>query len=464
MQTLNPKCFLRQEVKNIKAGLYARVSTDSQLEGYSIDAQKEFLLSYAKSKEFTEFEYYVDGGFSGKNLERPAIQKLIEDVKNKKLDCVIVFKLDRISRSQKDTLYLIEEVFNKYNVGFISMRENFDTTSPFGKAMIGVLSVFAQLERETIIERTRIGLKKRIESGLWRGGGKIPFPYDYDKERGILVPNKEKTEILHKMISLYLEGASFPKLSKMFNMTETLIEKRILSITNTGKIPYNDEVFEGQHEPVVSEELYNEILRVNKARAKEKYKKHYLLSGKIFCAQCGARYRYQKWGKRVKLYCYSQQKSKPKLIKDPNCLNKSWDSFEVEDVVLENLFELGLDQDKFNTTFNMITVSAVDEFNKNLENINSKIKNLIEFISKGIAVEDASKKISKLEEEREIILNEIKKARKNKSKKKHIYNKIKNISEVWNYMSFEEQRSIIDLLIDKITIDNNVINIYYKID
>lgn len=389
---------------------------------------------------------------------------MIEDVKNKKLDCVIVFKLDRISRSQKDTLYLIEEVFNKYNVGFISMRENFDTTSPFGKAMIGVLSVFAQLERETIIERTRIGLKKRIESGLWRGGGKIPFPYDYDRERGILVPNKEKTEILHKMISLYLEGASFPKLSKMFNMTETLIEKRILSITNTGKIPYNDEVFEGQHEPVVSEELYNEILRVNKARAKEKYKKHYLLSGKIFCVQCGARYRYQKWGKRVKLYCYSQQKSKPKLIKDPNCLNKSWDSFEVEDAVLENLFELGLDQDKFNTTFNMMTISAVDEFNKNLENINSKIQNLIEFISKGIAVEDASKKISKLEAEREIILNEIKKAKKNKSKKKYIYNKIKNISEVWHHMSFEEQRTIIDLLIDKITIDNNVINIYYKID
>ena len=186
MESYNP--VLNKGGNNIKAGLYARVSTDSQLEGYSIDAQKEFLISYAKSKDYTEFEFYIDGGYSGKDLNRPAIQRLIEDCKNHKIDAVFVFKLDRISRSQRDTLYLIEEVFNKYDVSFISMRENFDTSSPFGKAMIGVLSVFAQLERETILERTRIGLKKRAEAGLWRGGGKIPFPYRYDRNTGTLVP------------------------------------------------------------------------------------------------------------------------------------------------------------------------------------------------------------------------------------------------------------------------------------
>ena len=84
----------------------------------------------------------------------------------KKIDCVVVYKLDRISRSQKDTLYLIEEVFNPNNIGFVSVKENFDTTSPFGKAMIGILSVFAQLERETIYERTRMGMKERVKSGL----------------------------------------------------------------------------------------------------------------------------------------------------------------------------------------------------------------------------------------------------------------------------------------------------------
>ena len=101
------------------------------------------MLSYAKSKDYTEFEYYIDGGYSGKDLNRPAIQKLIEDCKNHKIDAVFVFKLDRISRSQRDTLYLIEEVFNKYDVSFVSMRENFDTSTPFVKSKLANLSCSA---------------------------------------------------------------------------------------------------------------------------------------------------------------------------------------------------------------------------------------------------------------------------------------------------------------------------------
>ena len=185
-----------------------------------------------------------------------------------KIDTVIVFKLDRISRSQKNTLYLIEEVFNKYYVGFISMRENFDTTSPFGKAMIGILSVFAQLER------TKIGIKKRAENGYWKGVGKIPFPYRYDKETGMLVPIPEQVEVLHKMIFMYLSGRSFQCIGNIVGMDDRLVEQRILSITNTGKLPYRDEVFEGKNEAVVSHELYEEILRVNKMRSRERYARH----------------------------------------------------------------------------------------------------------------------------------------------------------------------------------------------
>ena len=348
----------------IKAGLYARVSTDIQMEGYSIESQKEFLVSYAKAIEFDEYEFYVDGGYSGKNLDRPEIQRLIKDVCKNKIDAVIVFKLDRISRSQKDTLYLIEEIFNKHNVGFISIRENFDTTSPFGKAMIGILSVFAQLERETILERTRIGIKKRAESGLWRGGGKIPFPYRYDEKKGILVPDPEDVETLHKMISLYISGLSFVKISAIVGMDENLVERRILSRTNLGIVPYKGEEFKGQHEPVVSEELYNHIVHTNKLRSKSRTERHYLLSGKIYCGYCGAKYRYQKWGKRLICYCYSQQKSKPKFIKDPNCKNKRWDSFEIENIVLENIFSMALDEKLFNDKYILTQVNVIDEYQK----------------------------------------------------------------------------------------------------
>ena len=421
------------------------------------------MLSYAKSKDYTEFEYYIDGGYSGKDLNRPAIQKLIEDCKNHKIDAVFVFKLDRISRSQRDTLYLIEEVFNKYDVSFISMRENFDTSTPFGKAMIGVLSVFAQLERETILERTRIGLKKRAEAGLWRGGGKIPFPYRYDRNTGTLVPIPEQVELLHKMISLYISGKSFNAIGDIVGMDESLVETRILSITNTGKVPYRDEVFEGQHEAVVSDELYEEILRVNKVRSREKYERHYLLSGKVYCGHCGAKYRYQKWGKRLIMYCYSQQKSKPKYIKDPNCKNKRWDTFEVEDAVLEELFKMSLDIDLFKKTFNIASVNVKNELKARLEEIKKQINNLLNFIASGIAVDETNKKITELEREKEQIEEKLLSSDKKEKDNKVSLNMITNLKATWFDMDFDEQRRIIEHLIDKVVVNDNEINIYYNI-
>ena len=455
--------IVKRRVIVIKAGLYARVSTDIQLEGYSIDAQKEFLLNYAKAKEFTEYEYYVDGGYSGKDLERPAIQKLIRDVKEHKIDCVIVFKLDRISRSQKDTLYLIEEVFNKYNVGFVSMRENFDTTTPFGKAMVGILSIFAQLERETILERTRIGIQKRAENGYWKGGGKNPFPYTYDKNTGTLVPVPEQVELLYKMITMYLNGYSFLKIGSIVGMDESMVEKRILSRRILGIVPYKDQEFEGKHEAVISEELYNKIMETNRLRSKARTENHYLLSGKIICGHCGAKYRYQKWGKRLICYCYSQQKSKPKFIKDPNCKNKRWDSFEIEDVVLESLFSMALDENMFRKKYEITQVDVINEYEKRFVKINSQINNLINFISDGIAVEDTKKKIEELEQERKSILEIIDNANNNGEQNRNSLEMLRNLQATWNKMTFEEKRMIIMHIIDKVVVTDNDIEIFYKI-
>lgn len=421
------------------------------------------MLSYAKSKDYTEFEYYIDGGYSGKDLNRPAIQKLIEDCKNHRIDAVFVFKLDRISRSQRDTLYLIEEVFNKYDVSFISMRENFDTSTPFGKAMIGVLSVFAQLERETILERTRIGLKKRAEAGLWRGGGKIPFPYRYDRNTGTLIPISGQVELLHKMISLYISGKSFNAIGAIVGMDESLVETRILSITNTGKVPYRDEIYEGKHEAVVSDELYEEILRVNKVRSHEKYERHYLLSGKVYCGHCGAKYRYQKWGKRLIMYCYSQQKSKPRYIKDPDCNNKRWDTFEIEDAVLEELFKMNLDLNLFKKTFNITTVNIKKEYKQRLEEIKKQINNLLNNIASGIAIEETNNKIKELGKEKEIIEEKLIESDQKEKDNKASLKMIKNLKVIWFDMDFDEQRRIIEHLIDKVVVNDNEINIYYNI-
>ena len=176
--------------------LYVRVSTEFQFEeGYSLEAQEEKLRQWCALKDIHRFRIYRDGGWSGSNLNRPAMQELIADIRARLVVRVVVYKLDRLSRSQKDTLYLLEELFIPGGVEFISINENFDTGSPYGKAMIGILSVFAQLERENIRERTRMGMYERVKSGLWRGGSGTPFGYDYDPAENKLVPNEHAQEV-----------------------------------------------------------------------------------------------------------------------------------------------------------------------------------------------------------------------------------------------------------------------------
>ena len=143
------------------AAIYIRVSTDAQFEeGYSVEAQKEQLVAYCVSKGIKRYQLYIDGGWSGSNIDRPELQKLINEIKENKISHVIVYKLDRLSRSQKDTLYLIEDVFNPHGVDFVSLNESMDTSTPMGRLMLGILSAFAQLERENIrLRRRRISRK-----------------------------------------------------------------------------------------------------------------------------------------------------------------------------------------------------------------------------------------------------------------------------------------------------------------
>ena len=447
-----------------KAGLYCRVSTDIQMEGYSIDAQKDFLKSYCKMHEIDNYEFYIDGGYSGSNINRPDMQRLIEDVEDHKIDIVVVFKLDRLSRSHKDTLYLIEEVFNPNDCGFVSIKENFDTNTPFGKAMVGILSVFAQLERETILERTRIGRKKRAEEGLWYGTGNLPFAYDYDEKKGILVPNKEKVEIVNKMVELYLQGMPMTQVGALFGLQDQTVRSIFTSPVGLGKIPYKDEIFEGQHEPIMTQETYDKLQQKMKERAVTYKHANYLLAGKIVCGKCGAKYRYQKAGtSSIRLYCYSQQTSKKNLIKDANCDNRRYYDYEIEDYVIKDLISMSLDESKFRHNMNMNDINVSQARIDRIAQIDKQVVNLLDYISEGIAVEETKEKIRKLQEEKEKIQKELSDEKAKERKSENLKVVISDLNTAWKTMTFEEQRNIVLEVIDKVVVNDNEIQIYYNI-
>lgn len=449
----------------MKAGLYCRVSTDAQVEGYSIDAQKQMLEAYCISKEIDEHEFYIDGGFSGSNLERPAVKRLMDDVKDKKIDVVIVYKLDRISRSQKDTLYLIEEIFNPNNIGFVSIKENFDTTTPFGKAMIGILSVFAQLERETIYERTRMGMLERVKSGLWMGGGIRPLGYDYDRNTGTLVRKTKQAEMILWVYKLYLEGMSPENICDTLGMSGERVVRAVLkSPVYIGMIPYKGNLYEGKHEPIISKEMWDEVQTMIENRGKNDLKKSkYLLSGMVYCGYCGAKFRYQKWTPTTtKMYCYSQQKSRPRLIRDPDCPNCRADADEVEKIVQQELFKMSLDENYFDKrmTGNNEDSLAISENRK--KEIEKQIQNLLGVLAEGFITQEIKDKIRELENEKKRLIKQINNKKKKENNLKNFKDKICNLHEVWENLSFEEKRNILITLVDKIVIRDNDIMIYYN--
>lgn len=325
--------------------LYVRVSTEAQAEeGFSVGAQTERLIGYCTAMGWNDYELYIDGGFSGSNLNRTAMQRMIEDVQNKKLKSILVYKLDRLSRSQKDTLYLIEDVFMPNNVDFISLNESIDTSSPYGRAMIGILSAFAQLERENIFMRTRMGMLERVKKGYWMGGGRTPYGYDYDSDAGILIPNADATNV-RKIYELYIKGYSCHKLATLFGLTSDAVAMNVLNRrSNLGIISYNGEEYEGKHDAIIDEKTY--LLAQHKMRersqcARVTQKSAHLLSGIIYCGHCGARLRYIRWGKEgYKLRCYSLEPSKVYMQRDEDCPSEAVWANEIEQIVLTDMFKL----------------------------------------------------------------------------------------------------------------------------
>ncbi len=451
----------------VKLALYIRVSTDRQAEeGYSIEVQTERLVAFSKTLDGeVSYELYVDDGFSGASLERPAMQRLVTDAENKAITHVCVYKLDRLSRSQKDTLHLIEDVFLPNNIAFISVQESFNTSTAFGRAVVGILSVFAQLERENIYERTRSGMQKRVEAGFWPGGGGVPFGYDYDLEKGVLVPNSD-AETVRQIYALYIKGYSLQNIANMLGLKyEKLAAQIMLRKTNIGIIEYNGVEYRGLHEPIVSPEIYERALALHARRSENRLvtgTKH-LLTGLVYCGVCGAKLRYQKWGNRgFKLVCYSQQSSKPYLVKDADCDNETVWAEDIERTVIADLMAMTAEKIEPENEPSPVTLS--ETLQKKKLSLEQKLRRLYDLYSEAgnhillDSIKELTTEIKKLGEK----IDEEKSRGLWSLRADAAREQLRNIKETWIYMDTTEQRNLICSVIDKITITHSSVRIDYR--
>jgi site-specific DNA recombinase len=200
--------------EGLKTGIYIRVSTEEQVnEGYSIEAQKNKLLQYCQVHNYEVIDIYIDEGISGKSLNRPRVQDLLVDVRQKQIENVLVYKLDRITRSLKDLIMLVD-FFEKYQVHFTSFTEKIDTSSSNGRMFLQLMGVLAEWERNVIGERVVVGMEQRAKEGKYSAPGN-PFGYIY--ENGVYRIKEEEAVLIRNIFSLHQEGKGYTTIAKHLN-------------------------------------------------------------------------------------------------------------------------------------------------------------------------------------------------------------------------------------------------------
>lgn len=423
-----------------KVALYVRVSTLSQLEeGYSIEEQKAKLESYCDIKDWHIYKVYTDGGFSGSTTERPALEQLIKDAQSKLFDTVLVYKLDRLSRSQKDTLYLIEDIFLKNNIEFVSLLENFDTSTPFGRAVIGLLSVFAQLEREQIKERMQLGKLGRAKAGKSMMWAKTSYGYNYDKETGSMTVNEYEALAVKEIYSSYLAGMSITKLRDKINeehpkqpaWSYRTIRGILANPVYCGLNQYKGQTFQGTHKAIISLDDFEQTQRELAKRqqtAKElsnprPFQAKYMLSGLAQCGYCHAPLKVilgavRKDGSRFKRYeCYQRHPRKTRGVTVYNdnkkCESSYYDMELLEHYVLTRISQLQNDPDKIKELFSDDTSTEVDKLaiQKQIDSLTLKLSKLNDlYLDDRITLDELRAKSADFIKQRATLEEEIKKA------------------------------------------------------
>ncbi|MGO9774879.1 MAG: recombinase family protein [Roseiarcus sp.] len=317
-------------LKTQRCAIYTRVSTDQGLEQEfnSLHAQREAAQAYIKSQAHEGWklvrDHYDDGGFSGGSMERPALQKLLADIRERRIDIVVVYKVDRLTRSLTDFAKLVE-LFDEHGVSFVSVTQSFNTTTSMGRLTLNVLLSFAQFEREVTGERIRDKIAASKKKGIWVGGV-VPLGYEVKDKK--LVVNEDEAKTVRMIFERYLAIGSLPALQRELRAQGIVTRRRTLSsgkviggtpLTNgplaymlrnrvyVGEINHRDRSYPGEHQPIIGSDLFGQVqAKLDdqlRARRLKNERSQALLLGKLYddrgnrmtpsyATKKGVRYRY----------------------------------------------------------------------------------------------------------------------------------------------------------------------------
>lgn len=478
-------------IKKIRVALYIRVSTQEQAkDGYSIQEQTERLKKFAEAHDWFIVNIYTDAGHSGANTDRPALQDMLEDIRDGKIDKVLVYKLDRLSRSQKDTLKLIEDEFLPHDCDFESMSEKLDTSTPQGRLFLGILAAFAQLEREMIKERMSMGMEARVKEGKWRGGNTVPYGYTYDADADKLIVNESEAIIIKDIYEMFLSGKTIFRISEFLfekGYKNRMDQRNIRSIlkrkTYCGYQKFNDQWIKGLHDAIISENDFDavqDILSDKKRRFEETGLRVGIeatstnLGGLLYCARCGARYaKYRtgtkEYGFHYNYGCYSRHKKVKAMIKDPNCKNKHWRMNVLDDMIFNEIKKLKIDP----TYMDKIKKDAekTDEAQKikaiesQIKTINGQLSRFMDLYGLGTyTIEELDQKTKPLAEQKRKLQKELDKLKADSTTmtESEVLKLVESFDEALESGDLHDRRSIIEALINRIDIDGDDLTIHWN--
>jgi site-specific DNA recombinase len=410
--------------KAIRAAIYSRISTLKQVERTDYDSLKSHLdrcKHYIQAQENWELvKVYEDPAESGDKWQREKLQEMLSDVKNGAIDVVVTFKLDRVSRSVRQ-FHEILKIFEENGVNLVAVTQGFDTSTPAGKLLRNILIDFAQFERDMISDRVKEKRLARAKKGLWNGG--TP-PYGYKTENRKLVTVPEEAEIIRRIFNVYKQTKSRTKVREELEIagaktrqgkpfSKGTIEAMLKNPVYAGKLFENEELFDGNHEPIIDADLFfalNQATPVSYHKKRvRKTDKVFLLKGLVKCATHDCMmtpYFIMKKNSPIHYYLCTKKRQYHKV----DCPVGYANAEKLENYVLQRLKEVSGQEPVFKSIVDKVNLDLksetlpyqqeLEELNRRISEVSQQIENFVEAVASSgrKAIHDLlEKKVEKLQ-------------------------------------------------------------------